>query len=369
MVNNRPTKGISMSIVSTYVIPITLIAILTFPFSTKALDNSDSSLLIDQNPPITVPLNGVSEHGVVPSPMQYAATLSKALECKAKNCEALVLKNLKDEFDTEIQEFYAFYLMLQGKDLHSDDRILNKLKGIQTLETMLRNAHYDNAASYIDKRLKTRLNTVCAGISEDEDSNNELEECWEDAPTCKKTCMNKSLIDLVSTLHDPEDRSILLDALSNNNPDVIEATQGACNIEIPDSLPLKTQTTIKNDDTMAAANKRLCGILTSNIVLNGLTGKRTFYAGNEQNRGSEHTCKGVRLAVDKSNGEWGPDPDRPTLNYVIYQNNSLYRLQPQDYSILQKAVAEYEKRKQAENVKSPVILPNNTTKVNAENSH
>lgn len=358
-----------MSIVSTYVIPITLIVILAFPFSTKALEEEDSSLSIDQDQSINVPLNGVDGHDVVPSPMQYAATLSKALECKATNCGSLFLKSLKDDFDSEIQEFYAFYLMAQGKGLHSDKRILNKLKGMQTLETMLRNAHYDEAANYIDKRLKTRLSTVCAGITEDEESNNELEECWVDDPSCKRTCMNKSLIDLVSTLQDSEDRTILLDALSENNPDVIAATQGACNSEISDSLPLKTQTTNSDDNSMTDFNKRLCGILTSDIVRNSLTDKRSFYAGNEQNRGSEYTCKGVRLAVDNSNGEWGPDPDRPMLNYVIYQDNSIYRLQPEDYSALKKAVAEYQKKQKAENLKSPVAVPAYTTKLHTENSH
>jgi hypothetical protein len=275
---------------------------------------------------INIPVNGYSDSNEPDSEIKevgvYAAEISEALECHALDCESQIIKQLNEYYDSEFNDFYAMY-SASSNDLRLNSKALDKLKGLRMLEQFLRKSNYDKAADHLE------------------------------------SLFNRSLKKLLEQTQDSRDRNVFLKSFSANNQEIQNAIQDSCgSIDAgtsdtatpPKALTQSQNSTDKNWDKQ---NKKMCGILTSEIILSALARGSSFFAGNEQNYYlSDYQCKGIRLAIDRSETIWRPDPDRPKLLYVIHRDNSVYRLDDKDLAALQNATAQHLKNKRRSQIKT-----------------
>lgn len=293
-----------------------------------------------------IPVNGYSDSHEHDSQIMgtalYAAQLSESLECHEKNCEEQIIRALDEYYISELTDFYTVFLLNENDDLRLNEEAIIKLKSMRLLEQFLRQSNYENAANRLDSMFQTKVAISCVSVSSC--TNNEDK-------ACENSCLNKSLMQLLKDIPDAEDRKALLEAFSPNNQDVQNSIDKSCGIhqENPDTKSNSESTrasssknAVIDDKKWKEQNKKLCGILTSDEVLRGFAHGSTFYAGNAQSDSSaEYECLGARLAIDRTQTTWRPDPDRPKLLYVIYKDKTVYRLNDEDLLALQNAVKGY----------------------------
>jgi hypothetical protein len=308
-----------------YLFLMTLLLTGFYPCQSQAEDALDAPETYQNL--LSIPINGFSDTNElnwrIVGPAIYAARLSKALECHAQNCEVQIIKILDEYYTSEFDDFYSMVARNDSKDLRLDEEIVMKLKSMRLLEQFLRQSDYEKAAD--------RLNSMFKGqfVSHS----------------------NKSLVQFLEDLENPDDKRVLLEAFSPDNMEVQKAIENSCGIHQQnfDSMTRKKQISqaasnqpvLKRED-QEAQNKKLCGILTSEVVLGSFARGAAFYASNNtDDSSSEYQCRGVRLAIDRHEIPWRPDPDRPKLLYVIYQDKTIYRLNEGDLMALQNEVERY----------------------------
>lgn len=303
----------------------------------------------DEMTTVRLDLNGIISNPNRPtlSASQYAAYLAEALSCKGPYCERAVLNELRDEtFEDEVEEFFEMYLLYLATDKFGNQvedlkkSMVRKLNGYRTLEKMLLKAGYEKAAKYVTDNLK-ETDENCIYFKKVKDRTEICLEASEIANNlCEKKCANGSVYDLIDAIKENSFKSVLLNAISEDNPEVYSAVENTCAVDLGES---KNEINIGSKITQ---NDALCGILKSKKVLSALSGpsRSSFFSGGASI--SDYKCKFVKIAIEKHSPTWwGPDPQRFMFNYTIGPDNKLHRFDESDYQAIRKAVEAFNKKR------------------------